>query len=141
MKSSLLVVATAIIFGLIGSQVASLQTKPSHKGQKCADDNCKVMVMVGSWCLTCDVSVDYEMSEAKGHNINFEIDQDSTPRYEFPTNGIVFDGGFTCQKKNSKRFECTNLNPTKPGVYKYTVTVTDSRYQKNLDPLDPWVVN
>ena len=141
MRSSLLVAVTAIVFALIGFQGSQLlATKKPHQGQKCADDNCKVKVMVETVCLTCDVFVDFEMTEAKGHNINFEIDDSATPRYEFAANGIVFNGGFSCQK-DGKKFKCTNNDPTTPGVYKYTVTVTDTRYGKDLDPLDPWVVN
>jgi hypothetical protein len=138
---TLFFVATAAVFALIGWQGSQLHlTKVPHQGQKCADDNCKVIVMVESLCLTCDVFVDYELTEAKGHHITWEIDAAATPRYEFTQRGIAFASGFDCQPAG-KKFKCTNLNPSQPGVYKYTINVTDTRYSKDLAPLDPWVVN
>jgi hypothetical protein len=132
---------TAVVFALIGSQLSQLSAvKVPHQGQKCADDNCKVIVKVDSGLLSSDTYVDYELTEAQGHHISFELADAAAPRYEFPANGIVFTSGFNCQK-TGKTFKCTNLNPSQYGVYKYAVNVFDTRYSKNLDPLDPWVVN
>jgi hypothetical protein len=144
LRRTLLFVGTAAVFALIGWEASRLQmTKIPHKGQQCADDNCKVMVMVESFpsCgLTCDVFVNYELTEAKGHNITWEIDAGSTPRYEFAQKGVDFPSGFSCQQ-DGKKYKCKNLNPSVPGVYKYTINVTDTAHSKDLDPLDPWVVN
>ena len=134
LRRTLLFVGTAAVFALIGWEASRLQmTKIPHKGQQCADDNCKVMVMVESFpsCgLTCDVFVNYE----------WEIDAGSTPRYEFAQKGVDFPSGFSCQQ-DGKKYKCKNLNPSVPGVYKYTINVTDTAHSKDLDPLDPWVVN
>ena|SRR5437764_6292047 len=134
-------VVTAVVFALIGSQIPrSISVKVPHQSQACADDNCKVIVKVDSGWLSSEAYVDYELTEAKGHHINFEIADDAASRYEFPGDGIVFTAGFDCQK-TGKKFRCTNRTPSQYGVYKYTVHVFDTRYSKNLDPLDPWVVN
>lgn len=141
LRRTLFFVGTAAIFALIGWQGSRLHmTKIPHEGQKCADDDCKVKVMVEDWCATCDVFVDYVLTEAKGHNITWEIDTGSAPRYEFGQKGIEFASGFSCQQAG-KKFKCKNLSPSVPGVYKYTINVTDTRYSKDLAPLDPWVVN
>lgn len=142
LRSTLLLVVTAAVFALIGWQGSRLHmTKIPHQSQKCADDGCKVMVMVESFpCLPCDVSVNYELTEAKGHNITWEIDAGSAPRYEFAEKGIDFTSGFSCQQ-DGKKFKCKNLSPSVSDVYKYTIHVTDTRYGKDLAPLDPWVVN
>lgn len=141
MLRTLAFVVTAVVFALIGTQVSRVAAiKIPHDGQVCADDNCKVTVKVNSTWVSAEAYVDFELTEARGHHISFELDDAATPRFEFPDNGIVFKSGFDCQK-TGKKFKCTNKSPTQYGVYKYTVTVFDTRYSNNLDPLDPWVVN
>jgi hypothetical protein len=142
LRKTLFFVVTAAVFALIGSQAVRFQmTKIPHQGQQCADDACKVIVMVESWCAQCNVFVNYELTEAKGHHITFEISDDAAPRYEFADKGVDFSKGFTCQK-DGKKYKCKNDNPSQPGVYKYTINLIDTRYYNTpLDPLDPWVVN
>jgi hypothetical protein len=147
MKSSLLVVATAIIFALIGLQGAHLlATKKPHQRQKCTDDNCKVAVTIDAsdYCYvgSCDISVEYELTETQGHHISFDLDEAWVPRFQFPDDGIVFDpaGGFSCGKVNAKKIKCTNDKPNEYGVYKYTVKLRDTNRNNDLT-LDPWVVN
>jgi hypothetical protein len=86
-----------------------------------------------------EVYVDYELTEVtvdgghKGNTITWDI---ADAHYEFVQDGgIAFppDSGFSCQWKNKQKFVCDNQSLG--GVYKYTIKL------KDLDPLDPWVVN
>ena len=100
---SLAFVLTAVVFALIGSQIPQFTaTKVPHQNQQCADDNCKVIVKITSDWLSPQIYVDYELTEARRHHVNFELDDAATPRYEFPDNGIVFASGFSCQKTGKK---------------------------------------
>lgn len=148
MRSGLLVVVTAIVFALIGFQGSQLfATKKPHQGQKCADDNCKVAVTIDAsdYCYvgSCDISVDYELTETQGHHLNFDLDDAWFPRFQFQDDtSIVFDpaGGFNCSRMNGKKMKCTNAKPAEYGVYKYTIKLRDTNRNNDLT-LDPWVVN
>jgi hypothetical protein len=139
LKTTLLLVITAAIFALIGSQAVRIQAGAKHGGppQQCKPD-CSIKVKVEqrpSECLfRCDVYVDFDVAVVNKHNsITWEI---ADNQYEFDQkNGIVFEqsSGFTCPNMDKKKITCTSGDQS--DVYKYSVQVKDK------DPLDPWVVN
>lgn len=154
MRTSVLVVATAIVFALIGFKGTQLNaTKKPHDSQQCKNDDCKVVVMIdaAAYCYggtRCDIYVDHELTETQGHHLNFELDSVWTPRFEFPDDGIVFTptpgspaDGFSCGKVTGKNtIRCTNNKPKDFGIYKYTIKLRNISDKSDLT-LDPWVVN
>jgi hypothetical protein len=108
-----------------------------------AGPQCKVLVSVDCVALMfCKIAVDSDtVNVPPGISpvIEWEV---VTPGYAFTDNGIAISAGgdeFMChaQGADRRRFMCNDRH-TKPGNYKYTITLTGI---PTVLPLDPWIAN
>ncbi len=109
----------------------------------CTGPQCKVQVSVDCVALMfCRISVDNNtVNVPRGNSpvIEWEV---VTPGYAFTDNGIAISAGgdeFMCRPMGAdrRRFMCNDRH-TKPGDYKYTITLTGL---PTVLPLDPWIAN
>ncbi len=108
---------------------------------KCDSAKCAVQVAVQCYAYVfCYISAEYDVIEVRPGNAPEITWQVATPGYTFSENGIaIADGGeFDCRPtEGRRRFVCNNKH-SKPGTYKYTITLIGFPF---VFPLDPWIVN
>ena len=111
--------------------------KHPHGSKDCRGNHCEVTIKFvcadAKDPKTCEP---YAAEEVILVNPNYRIDFNlDGSDYEFDRDGIKFSGGrFECSSQGPRKYKCDNKEAA-PGLYKYSIRV------KNMDPVDPWVVN
>jgi hypothetical protein len=135
----------ALVFGVAGWFVGAKSAKVGilkhdHKSQDCRGRDCDAKIKVdcvdpaNPSAATCEpYAVEEVLRVSNGKKIMFEI---ADPGYEFDTDGIKFaSSSFVCTPNGPRKYKCEVDAATTPDVYKYSIKL------KNLDRVDPWVVN